>query len=120
MNLLADEGVDFSIVHRLRQEGQAVLYVAEMERGIDDEAILDRANDHQSLLLTQDKDFGELVYRQRRVHAGVVLIRLEGLSAESKAGVVSTAFQEHGEEMEGAFTVISPGRIRIRRSDPLT
>jgi predicted nuclease of predicted toxin-antitoxin system len=119
MVLLADEGVDRSIVERLRQDGHTVPYIAEMEPGISDETILNRANEDRALLLTQDKDFGELVYRLSRIHAGVVLIRLEGLSPDSKAEVVSGAFRDHGGEMLGGFTVISPGRIRIRRTDPL-
>ncbi len=59
MNLLADEGVDHQIVARLREEGHDVLYVAEMEPGIPDEAVLDLANGEYRRLLAADKDFGE-------------------------------------------------------------
>lgn len=61
------------------------------------------------------KDFGEMVYRHGRVHAGVILLRLDGLSLETKANIVSEAFSKHGQEMTSAFSVISPGRVRIRR-----
>jgi predicted nuclease of predicted toxin-antitoxin system len=63
MNLLADEGVDRPVVEQLRQDGHDVLYVAEMEPSINDDVVLMRANQHQAVLLTADKDFGELVYR---------------------------------------------------------
>jgi len=79
MNLLADENIEQQVVERLRQDGHAVLYVAEMEPGIPDELVLQRANDERSMLITGDKDFGELVFRQGLVHLGVVLIRLAGL-----------------------------------------
>ena len=114
MNLLADEGVDGQIVAQLRLDGHDVLYVAEMNPGIDDDVVLERANSSGSLLLTQDKDFGELVFRQRLVHYGVVLIRLAGLSTTAKAILVSAAFAQHSVEMSQAFSVISPGRIRVR------
>jgi hypothetical protein len=65
-------------------------------------------------LLTEDKDFGELVFHQHRQHLGVVLIRLSGLSSDAKAGLVSAAVRQHGPEMPGKFTVISPAGIRIR------
>jgi predicted nuclease of predicted toxin-antitoxin system len=65
MNLLADEGVDRQIVERLRQEGYSVLYIAEMDPGISDDLVLDKANQVEALLLTADKDFGELVFRQQ-------------------------------------------------------
>jgi len=116
MNLLADEGVDRQIVECLRQNGHAILYVAEMEPGILDEVVLQRANEHGALLVTEDKDFGELVYRQQLVHFGVVLIRLMGLASLTKANLVVKVFEEHSAEMTNAFTVISPGVLRIRKS----
>jgi len=116
MNLLADEGVDKQIVERLRQNGHAILYVAEMEPGILDEVVLQRANEHRALLVTEDKDFGELVYRQQLVHLGVVLIRLMGLASLTKANLLVKVFEVHSAEMANAFTVISPGVLRIRKS----
>ncbi len=114
MNLLADEGVDAPVVARLRQDGHEVMYVAELERGISDDIVLDRANESGALLLRADKDFGELVFRMRRIHAGVVLLRLAGLTMETKMESVSTAFQTHGAQFTNAFSVISPGVIRVR------
>ncbi|HKC64585.1 MAG TPA: DUF5615 family PIN-like protein, partial [Pyrinomonadaceae bacterium] len=79
-----------------------------------DDLVLARANELASLLLTADKDFGELIFRESLLSSGgVVLIRLAGLSAESKAEIVSTAFRERGSEFPNCFSVISPGRIRV-------
>jgi predicted nuclease of predicted toxin-antitoxin system len=115
MNLLADEGVERQIVERLRRDGHTVLYIAEMEPGIPDDVVLERANQIAALLVATDKDFGELVFRERRLSSGgVVLIRLAGLSAERKAEIASRMFERRGAEFTHAFTVISPGRIRIR------
>ena len=63
MNLLADEGVERQIVERLRQQGHFVLYIAEMEPGLPDDVVLERANEVTALLVATDKDFGELVFR---------------------------------------------------------
>ena len=115
MNLLADESVDSQIVERLRHDGHEVLYVAEMEPGIPDDAVLERANEILALLVTADKDFGELIFRDKLLTTdGVILIRLVGLSAERKAKIVSDAFKERAGEFSNHFSVISPGRIRIR------
>ena len=114
MNLLADESVDRQIVERLRQDGYEVLYIAESEPSITDELVLERANEKVALLLTADKDFGELVFREGRLSSGgVVLIRLAGLSAGGKAETVSEAFRERGSGFPGCFSVISPGRVRV-------
>ena len=115
MRLLCDEAVDRPIVEALRAHGHEVLYVAEMEPGIDDEQVLARANELGALLVTLDKDFGELVFRQRRLTAGVVLIRLVGMQPEEKQQATVAALREHGEEMRASFTVVAPHKIRIRR-----
>lgn len=115
MKLLADESVDLLIVERLRRDDHDVGYVAEMASGITDENVLDLVNKETRLLVTADKDFGELVFRQGRALPGVVLIRLAGLSGGRKAEIVASALTAHGQELPGAFTVVTPGAIRIRR-----
>jgi len=86
-----------------------------MSPGIDDGAVLELANDSESVLITSDKDFGELVFRQKRIHHGVVLTRLNGQSEEIKAETVTLVVKDFGNELRGAFCVISPGTVRIRR-----
>jgi predicted nuclease of predicted toxin-antitoxin system len=114
MNLLADEGVEQQIVERLRRDRHDVLYVAELDPGVPDDVVLRRANAEGRLLRTGDKDFGELVFRQRLVHGGIVLVRLSGLSPATKAATVSDAFARCGAQMPGSFSVISPGMVRVR------
>jgi predicted nuclease of predicted toxin-antitoxin system len=116
MTLVADESVDRPIVDRLRLSGHDVVYVKELSPSITDDEVLQLANDSNCLLLTGDKDFGELVYRLGRVHGGVVLQRLGGLSNDKKAETVAKVFQDHAAELVGAFTVIAPGSVRIRRT----
>jgi predicted nuclease of predicted toxin-antitoxin system len=117
MKIFADESVDRQIVDRLRLDGYEVWYVAEMEPGIPDDLVLSRVNLELAVLLTADKDFGELVFRQKRISKGVILTRLAGISPEQKAEIVSTAVNQHADELGNSFTVIVPGSIRIRRSD---
>lgn len=87
-----------------------MIYVAELEPGISDDAVLDIANRESAVLVTADKDFGEIVFRQGRSSGGVVLIRLEGLSPEGKARTVSAAINTHLEEIPGNFSVLISGR----------
>ncbi len=116
MTFVADERVDRQIVEAVRGLGYDVLSIAESAAGIADEDVLSRANDAQSVLLTADKDFGELVFRQHRLHAGIVLFRLAGLAPAAKAPVVVAAIKAHGTELEGEFCVITDTAVRIRRS----
>lgn len=116
MNLLADEGVDRAVVERLRQDGHAVHYVAELSPSVGDEEVLRQANVRGALLVTADKDFGELVFRLGRVHSGVLLVRLAGLANATKAEIVAEVCRERPSELLGAFSIISPGQLRIRRT----
>ena len=117
MKFLAGESIDRQVVDRLRIDGLEVQYVTEMEPGISDDLVLSRANQEMAILVTSDKDFGELVFRQKRISMGVILTRLAGLSPDQKAELISTAINQHLTELEKAFTVIVPGSIRIRRSE---
>ncbi|MCI0722504.1 MAG: DUF5615 family PIN-like protein [Acidobacteria bacterium] len=108
MNLLADESVDRPIVDRLRQEGYDVAYVAELSPSVTDNAVLQQAKSRNALLVTADKDFGELTFRQNRV------LHVFGLSAAAKADMLVGLLRDHADELPGAFTVLTPGAVRIR------
>ena len=115
MNFVADESVDKQIVERLRDDGYFVWYVTEMAPSISDDKVLQIANNESAPLVTSDKDFGELVFRQHLVSYGVILVRLSGLNTELKGNIVSSTIINHENEILGNFTVISPSRIRIRK-----
>jgi len=112
LNLLADENVDRQIVERLRHDGFDVRY--KTDAGISDDEVLDLANREESLLLTADKDFGELVFRLKKITVGVLLIRLAGLTPERKGEIVVGTINKHGNELLNAFSVVTIGAIRIR------
>ena len=77
--------------------------------------VLQYANQQDRILITRDKDFGELVYWDKNVHSGIILNRLYELDSDKKAGIVSKIIEQFGKELMGSFTVIHPGRIRIRK-----
>jgi len=107
--------VDLQIVESLRNKGHEVLYIAELSSGITDELVLQYANEQNRILMTRDKDFGELVYRDKMVHSGIILNRLHELNANRKSEIVVKVVEYFGEELIGSFTVIQPGKIRIRK-----
>lgn len=114
MKIVADEGVDRQVVEELRRENHEVTYIAELAPGVSDDDVLHVANEQDALLLTTDKDFGELVFRLNRAAAGIILMRLEGLPPRRKSAVMASAIRQHGLQMRGTFSVITPGTIRIR------
>jgi len=115
VKFLADESIDRPIVERLRQDGHQVLYVAELGPGMPDDEVLGLANRETALLLTVDKDFGEMVFRRRLHTHGVVLIRLAGLLPARKAEIVALAIREHLAELPRSFAIVTRGMFRLRR-----
>ena len=114
MNCVADENVDSQIVRQLRAAGHDVWYVAEQAPGIDDEDVLRHSTSRDALLLTGDRDFGDLVFRQGKASAGVLLIRLAGMAAMVKAQLVVQTVGDHSAELRGAFSVLTQKTLRIR------
>jgi predicted nuclease of predicted toxin-antitoxin system len=115
MNLLADECVAAEVVARLRADGHAGEAAGDAAPGAPDDDVLARAVAAGRVLVTADKDFGELVYRLRRVYAGVVLLRLAGMSPTDRAETVSAVFRVRVADLPGNFTVVEPDAVRFRR-----
>ncbi len=115
MNFVADESVDAQVVLALRGDGHEVISIAENDPGIADESVLSLSHQAQAILLTADKDFGELVFRRGRLHCGVLLYRLAGQSSSAKAALVVQAVQQHQEELKRqTFCVLTPRTLRVR------
>ncbi|MBS1835584.1 MAG: DUF5615 family PIN-like protein [Acidobacteria bacterium] len=115
MKLVADESVEGPTVWALRAAGHEVVSIAESAPGIDDEAVLRIARQEEALLLTADKDFGELVFRNYREHCGVLLIRAADATLEENAANTLAAIERHGADLRNSFSVLTPHALRIRK-----
>jgi predicted nuclease of predicted toxin-antitoxin system len=115
MQFLADESCDFAVVRALRAAGDDVLAVAEISPRADDDAVLELARIEQRILLTEDKDFGQLVYADERASGGVILIRHPPSSRSSLPSAIVKMVADRGADLVGRFVVVSPGRVRFGR-----
>jgi predicted nuclease of predicted toxin-antitoxin system len=113
LRFLADESCDFAAVRALRTEGFDVLSVAEVAAGADDERVIALALHDRRILLTEDKDFGQLVYAAGSKSVGVVLIRFPA-GARAAVGVrMLELARKFAHRLAGSFVVLQPERIRI-------
>lgn len=115
MILLADESIERALVDGLRREGYLVHSVSESHPGASDREVFGLSKQTGAVLLTEDKDFGELVFGQGLASSGVILLRLEGLATPRKVTVASAAVVRYEREFPGCFAVVTPGLIRVRR-----
>jgi predicted nuclease of predicted toxin-antitoxin system len=114
MKLFADENVAQLIVSWLRSVGHDVVYAAEAQPGETDVVWLQQAETQQRLILTSDKDFGELVFRDRMNSYGVVLLRLEEIPLAKRLIRLQTAWAIVEANPEGKFIVITEHKVRVR------
>lgn len=120
MRFLVDESTGLAVVAFLRREGHDVIAVSEAMPQADDDAILDMARTEERIVVTNEKDFGDLVYRSGRVHSGVLLLRLRDESSAGRVRMVAAVLREHAGRLSGAFVAASEGgvRVRVKRKSP--
>jgi len=113
MKLLLDSCLWGGARRELAASGHDVLVAADWEEDPGDEEILNQAHRENRILITLDKDFGELSIVQGRPHSGIV--RLVDVAAQRQAAVCLHVIQNYGEELKrGAIVTAEPGRLRIR------
>jgi len=112
---LADESCDFGIVRALRADGYQGTAVSEAAPGADDNVVIDLGNREKSILITEDKDFGQLGYASGHESIGILLVRYPFFSRKKLFKDIVQLVRQRGDELVGAFTVLQPGRVRIGR-----
>ncbi len=113
MRLLANENFPASAVEALRERGHDVAWVRSDAPGSSDATVLERAQSDDRILLTFDKDFGELAFRSGlRASSGIVLFRISAPSPEHVARSAIAALESQS-EWAGRFVVVEDDRIRV-------
>ena len=115
MRFLVDECTGPAVARWLRHQQHEVFSVYEEARGLDDEDIIQKAFAENWILITNDKDFGEKVYRERRPHKGVVLLRLDDERAASKINTLQRLLERYSDRLAGNFVVVTESRVRFAR-----
>jgi predicted nuclease of predicted toxin-antitoxin system len=115
MRFLADESCDFAIVCALREAGHDVLAVTEISPGAEDTDVIKLAIREKRILITEDKDFGQLVFAQSQPTGGVIFLRYPFSARQELAGETVNLVKQQGNKLTGCFVVIQLGRIRITR-----
>ena len=114
MKLIADESLNFEFVSALRQNGFEIISIAEKHPSIADENILEMSLTPPSVVITEDKDFGELIFKNKQDFSAVILLRYEVNQEEYILKSLLSLLKNHLHELHKSFVTISVNRTRIR------
>ena len=120
MRFMVDESTGQAVAEFLRGEGHDVLVVVESLPQANDDDILQRAVTEGRIVVTNDKDFGDLVFRSGLSHTGVVLLRLKNDGAANRVAAVRAVLERHADALSNHFIVATETHIRIREASPKT
>jgi predicted nuclease of predicted toxin-antitoxin system len=115
MRFLVDECTGPTVAAWLRDQNHEVFSVFDEARGMDDNHIIEKALREHWILITNDKDFGDKVYRDGRLHRGVILLRLEDERPTSKIEVLSRLFETYPDKLPNSFLVVTEKQVRFAR-----
>lgn len=114
LKFLADESLEYRIVTYLRKKGYNVTSVAEKFPSIADTAVMSKAVSENRIILTNDKDFGELVFVNHLQHKGIILFRFKKESIQNKINALESLLKNYSPKIPNHFIVIEEDKFRIR------
>src|SRR5262249_38900842 len=115
MRFLLDESADLPLATHLEAEGHDVTaIVRDYPRSLSDHEVLAIARREQRILITNDRDFGELIVRLGLLHSGVIFFRLGEESIPTKIARLTVVLARHAADLED-FIVVTQHRVRVRR-----
>ena len=113
MRFLIDECTGSRVAEWLRDGNHEVFSVFDEARGLTDDAVLLKAFNENRILITNDKDFGEMIFRERRTHHGVIFMRLDDERAANKIKVLQRLFESHADKISEQFVVVTETKVRF-------
>ncbi|MCB0191492.1 MAG: DUF5615 family PIN-like protein [Anaerolineae bacterium] len=113
MRFLVDECTGPGVGRWLREQGHEVYSVYEEARGVDDDTIIKLGYAENWIIITNDKDFGEKVYREKYPHRGVILLRLENDRTPGKIAALQRVLDNHADKLSDNFVVVTEKAIRF-------
>lgn len=114
MKFLADECCNAGLIESLRNNGHDVEYIMEEKPGASDDEVLLIAYNEDRILITEDIDFGELVYRLKKPAKGIILIRIDVKERHKKWERLRKLIDNYPDRLKGSFIVIDTQKFRFR------
>ena len=112
--IIADENISRTIIEVLRKNMYSVVSIKEQFPGLSDRQIIEIAGESDSLILTEDSDFGECIFRYRAKSKGILFLRYKYSERDRIIENLLSVLRKHGKALVDKFTVITVSKIRVR------
>ena len=113
LKFLADVKIEKPIVIFLIDKGFDIIWIPDFDCHMSDSELLELANKEDRILITNDKDFGELVFLQKKITAGIILFRIKGQKVEEKIKRLNKILNLYRSKIFSNFTVITESKTRF-------
>jgi len=113
VKFIVDENLGTRVAKWLKELQHDVISIYEEFRGLDDDEILRKSLEENCILITNDKDFGEMIFREGKLHNGVIFLRLEDERSSNVIKVLDQLFSIYADRIEGNFVVVTESSVRI-------
>jgi predicted nuclease of predicted toxin-antitoxin system len=113
MKFIVDECVGTSVAKWFAESGYNVVSVYDSLQGADDAVVLQTAYAEERILVTSDKDFGDMIFRQQQKHWRVILLRLADERPFNKIKVIRQVLENYSLDLIGNFIVATERIVRI-------
>lgn len=113
LKFLANVNIEKPIVDFLLKNGYDVKWVADIDKKMTDTQVCDLANKEQRVILTNDKDFSEIVFYQKKIVYGIILFRIKGQNIHVKLTLLEKLLKNYSDKIKNHFVVVTKEKLKF-------
>ncbi|MGR3319962.1 MAG: DUF5615 family PIN-like protein [Candidatus Anammoxibacter sp.] len=113
LKIIADVNIEKPIIDYLVEQGYDVKWISDYNRKLADKDLLNLDNKEKRILITNDRDFGELIFLQKKLSKGLILIRVKGQQTQTKVMLIKKLFKRFSDKLPRHFVVITKKKMRF-------
>lgn len=113
LRFIADVNVEKPLVDFLARKGFDIKWVASIDKQMPDIQVCEIANNERRIVITNDKDFGEIVYLQKKIIYGIILLRIKGQNTSDKIMLIEKLLDRYPDKITSHFVVVTGKKFRF-------
>ncbi len=113
IKFLANVNVEKPLIDFLNEKGFDIKWVTNIDKRMPDDRVCELANSEQRIIITNDKDFGDIVFYQKKIAYGIILLRVKGQKSAEKIVVLDKLLENYQDKIANHFVVLTKTKFRF-------